>query len=635
MAAAVGGDVSVTDSNNLVVNVDDPYLKPPFQLQWRPGNNLTVYGNSPKGQIHEITWDVSMFNKHARKFVSETNSIFMSLQKLSTEKNSDVLRSLLVKISHKYRSVIKGFIDDLQLAADLTTDKVQNASFETQSQIYFKIELLWNLCEIIFIDIQPGGALLVSLLNWIRWHFPNCETLAKLVTESEDPSSHESYWDTIYSYVLQGRINEVRKFLRLHPDCKTNAFRLMDDILSKMPLFSYIHSHSSYDLIYPWKAWQEDCCRHRSLGEFLDYPPLEKLCGILCGDKEAFYELMDLCETWYHFMISHLLYTNPCVKAADLQYLAQEYIDIYGGLNSLNELDRMLLFALEFNILEVIKQSSLQFDSWWFVAHFTDLLHHAGVIQGGDGHDELPLREFLLLEYSTGLAGHSSMWQFAVDYFDHCPTRGREMLEIYLERIPLTSELSATKIVCIAEEREMHDLACSICKEMSHKSLKRNRLGSAITWALKSKDAMLVTHLADQFLNDYGKKGCFQSLALLDNLGSSMLVSDRLTFLCKYREFHQLYSQEDFQQAASILMQLLTSKFASISFWKPLLLDALPLLESDKLILNADQSFEILHFLEEWQMMEDKAMDKSQEQLLRIAIAKNLARAFTLDEQTE
>lgn len=49
--------------------------------------------------------------------------------------------------------------------------------------------------------------------------------------------------------------------------------------------------------------------------------------------------------------------------------------------------------------------------------------------------------------------------------------------------------------------------------------------------------------------------------------------------LGKYREFHRLYGEKRFMEAASLLLSLMTSQIAPRSFWMTLLTDALPLLE--------------------------------------------------------
>ncbi len=46
--------------------------------------------------------------------------------------------------------------------------------------------------------------------------------------------------------------------------------------------------------------------------------------------------------------------------------------------------------------------------------------------------------------------------------------------------------------------------------------------------------------LSDRLLHEYCESQTFSSSDLLDHLGQAMVVSDRLTFLAKYREFHKL-----------------------------------------------------------------------------------------------
>lgn len=47
----------------------------------------------------------------------------------------------------------------------------------------------------------------------------------------------------------------------------------------------------------------------------------------------------------------------------------------------------------------------------------------------------------------------------------------------------------------------------------------------------------------------------------------------------KYREFHRLYGEKRFSEAAKLLLSLMTAKIAPRSLWMTLLTDALPLLE--------------------------------------------------------
>lgn len=50
-----------------------------------------------------------------------------------------------------------------------------------------------------------------------------------------------------------------------------------------------------------------------------------------------------------------------------------------------------------------------------------------------------------------------SLWQLAVDYFDHCPEFGRVYLELQIERVPLDTERKALKVLRICEHRQMSE----------------------------------------------------------------------------------------------------------------------------------------------------------------------------------
>ncbi|XP_030893292.1 nuclear pore complex protein Nup85-like isoform X1 [Leptonychotes weddellii] len=155
------------------------------------------------------------------------------------------------------------------------------------------------------------------------------------------------------------------------------------------------------------------------------------------------------------------------------------------------------------------------------------------------------MREFLLLEYASGLFAHHSLWQLGVDYFDYCPELGRVSLELHIERIPLSTEQKALKVLRICEQRQMTEQGRSglgsawnlllpvrsICKILAMKAVRNNRLGSALSWSIRAKDAAFATLVSDRFLKDYCERGSFSDLDLIDNLGPAMMLSDRLTFL--------------------------------------------------------------------------------------------------------
>merc|ERR1719414_1582951 len=165
----------------------------------------------------------------------------------------------------------------------------------------------------------------------------------------------------------------------------------------------------------------------------------------------------------------------------------------------------------------------------------------------------------------------------------------------------------------------MTSVSTSVCKIMGMKALNNDQLGNAMIWALRSQDSGFTTFLADKLLKLYCESDNFSSGDLLDHLGVSMVVSDRLTFLAKYREFHGLASSGDYKPASALLHSLLWSRLAPKYFWVTLLVDTLPFLDTgsdglseemysmevendeskDKVFFSSSQTYELMHCLQQ------------------------------------
>ncbi|XP_061557568.1 nuclear pore complex protein Nup85 isoform X2 [Phycodurus eques] len=619
---------------------------------WGPGDILvyeTLYkpsgaSGSSKTFVHEVRKDEDIYSPILRKLFNESHHIFVGLQTIREEIPSNKKKSQFVSISKNYRSVIRACIEELQQVAVNTKDSAVCTQYGNQVSILLAIELIWNLCEVLFID---AGSLLLHLLDWVRLHKGEVDEKAAHMLQSESPAEHRDYWDVVVSYVLQGRLEEVRQLLAkqatLQPAAK-NIFKLMDNLLSKMPFYNPGGAQTPTEFDVKWRHWhgEVDCCVQDN--SFASNPHLEVICKILVGDEDTMLAHKELLGTWYHFLVTRLLYCHPTVKSTELHFYAQSCMTMFVDPRSVPEaLDSILLAAFEFDIHQVIKDCSIALNNWWFVAHLTDLLDHCQLLQSHNLHFGSNLREFLLLEYASGLFTHHSLWQLAVDYFDHCQEFGRVYLELQMERIPLDTERKALKVLRICEQRQMSEQVRSICKIMAMRALRNNRLGSALSWSIRAKDAAFATLISERFLQDYCARGTFSDLDLIDNLGPAMLLSDRLTFLGKYREFHKLYGEKRLREAAKLLLSLMTAKIAPRSFWVTLLTDALPLLEYKEVIFTSEQTYELIFCLEQLTStssntttaaasstdtpMQDEDLEAKVE-LLRFALARNLAMAI-------
>ncbi|KAM4530139.1 nuclear pore complex protein Nup85 [Odontesthes bonariensis] len=626
---------------------------------WGPGDILiyeTQYkasGASGSGcfVIHEVRKDEDIYSPILRKLFNESHHIFVGLQTIKEDLPSKSKKPQFVSISKNYRSVIRACMEELQQVAVSTKDAEMATQYGNQVSILLAIELIWNLCEVLFIDAAPAGSLLLHLLDWVRLHKADVDEKARDVLQSESPAEHRDYWDVVLSYVLQGRLEEARQMLvkqaTLKPAAR-NMYKLMDGLLSKMPFYNPGGTQTLTEFDVKWRHWHEEVERCLQDNSFASSRHLELICKILLGDEDTLLGHKELLSTWYHFLVTRLLYCHPTVKPTELHYYAQSCMTMFLDSRSVPEpLDSILLAAFEFDIHQVIKDCSIALNNWWFVAHLTDLLDHCKLLQSHNLHFGSNLREFLLLEYASGLFTHHSLWQLAVDYFDHCPEFGRVYLELQIERVPLDTERKALKVLRICEQRQMSEQVRSICKIMAMRALRNNRLGSALSWSIRAKDAAFATLISERFLQDYCARGTFSDLDLIDNLGPAMLLSDRLTFLGKYREFHKLYEEKHFKEAAKLLLSLMTAKIAPRSFWMTLLTDALPLLEQKEVIFSAEQTYELMFCLEELtsslntatsgtdKPMQEEDIELTKVELLRLALARNLATAIVKEGTVE
>ncbi|XP_067472343.1 nuclear pore complex protein Nup85 [Thunnus thynnus] len=625
---------------------------------WGPRDILvyeTLYKPSGASQsscpfIYGVRKDEDIDSPILRKLFNESHHIFVGLQTIKDDLPSKNKKPQFVSISKNYRSVIRACMEEVRQVAVSSKDADVASQFGNQVSILLAIELIWNLCEVLFIEAAPAGSLLLHLLDWVRLHKAVDEKTTE-VLQSESPAEHHAYWDVVLGYVLQGRLEEARQMLvkqaTLQPASR-NMYKLMDTLLSKMPFYDPGGTQTLTEFDVKWRHWHEEVNRCLQDNSFASNQHLELICKILVGDEDTLLEHRELLGTWYHFLVTRLLFCHPTVKPVELHYYAQSCMTMFVDSRGVPEpLDSILLAAFEFDIHQVIKDCSIALNNWWFVAHLTDLLDHCKLLQSHNLHFGTNLREFLLLEYASGLFTHHSLWQLAVDYFDHCPELGRVYLELQIERVPLDTERKALKVLRICEQRQMSEQVRSICKIMAMRALRNNRLGSALSWSIRAKDAAFATLISEKFLQDYCARGTFSDLDLIDNLGSAMLLSDRLTFLGKYREFHKLYGEKCFREAAKLLLSLMTAKIAPRSFWMTLLTDALPLLEQKEVIFSAEQTHELMFCLEELtsslnstapgtdRPMQEEDIEVTKVELLRLALARNLAMAIVKEGTVE
>ncbi|XP_049950357.1 nuclear pore complex protein Nup85 isoform X1 [Schistocerca serialis cubense] len=604
-------------------------------------------------KLHHLRQNIVLFHPVTRKLINESNGAFLAGQKIAKKESASEVRSRLLKLSRQYRSIIRACLEDLQTEASIVTDEEKDVCLHLVT-IFYNIEFLWHLSEILFIDIIPGDAVLPHLLEWVRFHYFHYERqAAAMITTSGRSSPAETqakYWETLTGLVLQGRTDAARAVLKLHSAANGDAICAADALFQTMPVYSAYGGLSVTEFNMTWKFWQNELKSKIESGIFASKPELELLMQVMAGEPDAFAKIRSQCGTWYQYMVAWLLYTEPTVKTFDLSFHASKCMTAFGQ-SELREVDLVLLAILECNVNQVVKHISATTENGWFAAHLTNLLFLSSLhpVQGSFQR-KIPsnLHEQLLLEYGALLMSHQSLWQVGVSYLDHCKTYGRHYLQLLLSHVPIANESKALLVVQVARNRGLFEIVSSVSRVMVRRWLRLGRWGAALTWALRSQDSKMASYLADQYLQEYCAKGSFSSIDILENLGSSMLLSDRLTFLGKYCEFHQLYRAGDFREAATLLVSIMISKLAPKYFWMTLLIDSLPLLESNDIIFTSSDTYGLSQCLEELLLekgivsLSTSRCKKSQKSvndaempdkinLIRVALARNLARALNYE----
>ncbi|KAF5288343.1 hypothetical protein FQR65_LT12078 [Abscondita terminalis] len=617
---------------------------------WHPMNEVTIFPShlikfhnrddpssfgSSESSIYNVRQQVILFEPILRKLVNEANGTFLSLQEVILNKVLDSKVELL-KLSCQYRSIIRACLENLQdeVVRDKTNYKEELQNYIT---IFYSVECIWHICEILFVDNIPGDVVIPHLLEWIRFHFPKYERKAATLLAGNviGIEMQADYWPTVIGSLMQGRIDVVRALLKLHSSAESKPFKLVDQALKAMPTYNIYGGVSVTEFSLKWKHWLVDTQSKIDAKLFVQEKHLHLMMRLSVGEESAWNEVQSHCEAWYELLAAWLFFTEPTVKSYELGQYARRCIARMNVGLCLRHLDKVLLAAMEADIIQVIKEIQQMSENGWFVTHLTDLLYHADRLKILDNNSESDLtgsglRECFLLDYGSLLMGHTSLWQVGLSYLDQCPTEGLKTIELLLARLPLKSEARTQKIIREAHKRGLSHIIQSICKIQGINSLRRGHLGNALTWGIKSQDGSFTSALADKFLREYCKNGILMNLDLLDDLGSSMLISDRLIFLAKYYEFHKEYRLRNYKDCANLLVSLLSSKLTPKYFWVTLLSDSIPLLECYELVMSSLDTITLLHCLEEKSNLPE-LQDKIE--LIRLAAARNLSRALMYEAQ--
>ena len=140
---------------------------------WGVGNQLSVHtrhnntgqqsaAGRGSSRVHEVRWETTLYEPVFRKLVNESMGVFVSLSKMSEEERS-VSMEQLVKVSRQYRSIMKDCQEQLEQLSERCSSS-ESSHYLAQSDLLYKLELIWHLVEILYLDTTPGNQSEISIL---------------------------------------------------------------------------------------------------------------------------------------------------------------------------------------------------------------------------------------------------------------------------------------------------------------------------------------------------------------------------------------------------------------------------------------------------------------------------------------
>lgn len=200
-------------------------------------SELANYGDI---NIHHLSTEFIFDDPILRSLVAEANHTFMNLQR----EVKQVRRPDFAKVSRTYRSIVRACLQKLQdtlAKCDDQDDDDLRLAYENYITIFYSVECVWHLCEILLIDAVPSHVVVPQLLDWIRFHFPMYERKAAemlFVDQTDVDEVTGEFMPIVKGLIAQGQVEVARTLLRLHPDYATASFQIAEEILKSMPTYT-------------------------------------------------------------------------------------------------------------------------------------------------------------------------------------------------------------------------------------------------------------------------------------------------------------------------------------------------------------------------------------------------------------
>ncbi|XP_058117019.1 nuclear pore complex protein Nup75 [Anopheles ziemanni] len=569
------------------------------------------------GEINLMKPDFILADPAARTMLYECGHLFYTLQRRRYGLLGGQTQTIdFVDVSQQYRKSVRQTLQRMKPASE---ESPEDSDSIFRNMLY-SIECVWHLVEILIVDSNASsGTVVTSLLQWIRYHFPGPErdATALLQDPAGDVEKRANYWPLVKALILQGHTMVARALLRVHPSSDTRSFQVAEQLLQSLPIYNVHDGLSVHKYKAHWQCWRDNVHMLIEAGNFGAEPYLEEILRLISGDRVAWRKQQRSATCWYEYLPGFLLYTDSSCRYYQLSQYANEWMmDFASAQNQtapgLTFLDKLVLAIMDNNLPEIVVLLQQIPDNNWCAVHIVDLLYHAGLLHGSRPEDDpngieattVPLpdgklkRESLLYDFGSLLMAEGTYWQLGMGYLEFSSTEGLGAREALLARVPIRHEAQALKLIAVARKNDFPGVIMEVCKVLTKRNLAHRRYGSALDWAIRSRDSTYVRNVANIFLEHYCNHGELLCEKMIANLGQKIFISSQLVFLKKYYDFRLLYRKQEYAQAAELLISLMDSNIVPSYFWPCLMADVIPLLEFKEPIIPSAETLTVLRHLQ-------------------------------------
>lgn len=384
-------------------------------------------------------------------------------------------------------------------------------NIDEQISYWSDVFRFWHLAEI-FIMSQVTyihGA----MNNWIRRNI-------SIPNDTHQPNS----WNLLYHHLIRGDIDNSTKLFRKL--CTSEGLTSKEQFLAQkieilianLPKLG--NSLSNFEKT--WNQWHQECLELSNDPTVIDCEFFSILLFILLGDKETLSKFKFI--HWIERIGAEILFKYPTITNRNVRQLLQQLIDP----KQVPSKEYIFGYIIQGDISSILISLEKYWGSWVF-CHLTDLFYHLGF-----DFITKEFRENSIVKYSFDLLQENSFWQIAFSYFSFCDQNGQNLLDHFIQRIPLDSDKKAFKLINLCRLHKLKSQEKLICQVMAMNCLQRFSYGAAMSWLQRINDDVRIRQVISKMISSVDSLDDIERI--LQSLGSDFVFSDNLKFLVDFQK---------------------------------------------------------------------------------------------------